>query len=164
MPRLIPSQRKKPGQSRLNSHPGPGNIKPFVQTLDCANEIAMLIIRKEQLAVLEAHMLGRFRERLLRHLRTELPAETQSRTDEQLFAMIDDGLRRGRGFGVTTERDLTLFVDLMFLHSPKFDEAPDMAWARNILMNHELDGETKMSLIYQRLAAQQQPDPDTGSN
>jgi len=124
----------------------------------------MLIIRKEQLAVLEAHMLGRFRERLLRHLRIELPAETQTLADEQLFPMIDDGLRRGRGFGVTTERDLTLFVDLLFLHSPHFEEAPDMAWAKKILVNCELAGENKMSLIYQRLAAQQQPEPSPGSD
>ncbi len=124
----------------------------------------MLTIRKRQLEVLEAYMLERFCDRLRRHLRRELAAETRDRSDEALLSMIHAGIQRGRQRGVTTERDLTLFVDLEFLKSPHFEEAPDMAWAKTILENKDLDGETKMSLIYQRLAAQQQlettPNPD----
>ena len=123
----------------------------------------MLTIRKEQLEVLEACMLARFCDRLRRHLRCELAEETRHRSDEELLPIIQAGIQRGRQYGIATERDLTLFVDLLFLHSPHFEEAPDMAWAKKILVNCELAGENKMSLIYQRLAAQQQMEQPTGN-
>jgi hypothetical protein len=115
----------------------------------------MLVIRKEQMAVLEACMAERFRDSVRKHLRTELREETRPFSDAQIRPMIEEGIRRGRQYGVTTERDLTLFVDLIFLHSPKFEDAPDMKWAKKVLLNRELEGDVKMSLIYQRLAARQ---------
>jgi len=106
---------------------------------------------------MEQFMTRRFREGLRQHLRRELPEETKEMTDQHILGLIDDGIARGCKYGIITERDLTLFVDLLFAHSPNFDEAPDMRWAKKILLNNELDGEAKMSLIYQHLAAKQAP-------
>ncbi len=117
---------------------------------------AMLTIRKEQMAVLASIMAERFRVKLMKRLRAELPAETKPLSDQHLRGMIDEGMVRARRYDVTTERDITLFVFLMVTHSPRFEEASAMAWARKILLNKELDGEAKMSLIYQVLAAREQ--------
>jgi hypothetical protein len=117
----------------------------------------MLVIRKEQMAVLEAAVGKRFREQLQAHLRQEFVEQTQPLSDAQLREAIDEGIRRGRLYGITTERDLMLFVDLTFILAPKFEEARGMEFARRVLLNSELDGEEKMSLIYQQLAEQQQP-------
>jgi hypothetical protein len=118
----------------------------------------MLVIRKEQMAVLDAYMARRFRDAIRRHLRRELPDETQAISEEDLLRRIDQGLERGRRYGLTTERDLTAFVDLTFIHGPSFEELPAMRWAKRILTNKELEGDVKMNLIYQRLDAQQPPD------
>jgi hypothetical protein len=117
----------------------------------------MLTIRKEQMAAFERHLVARFETRLRRHSRSEFKAQTDGMTEEQLGAFIASSLQRGRSYGLTTERELTLFVDLLFLNSLNFDLAPERKWARTILVNPDLEGETKLSLIYQRLAAQQQP-------
>ena len=117
----------------------------------------MLVIRKEQMSVLEVAMASRFRGKLCEHLRQELPEETKTLPDPQLRSAVEEGIVQGRQYGITTERDLTLFVDLTFLLSPAFEHAPGMEWAKRILLNKEMDGETKMSLIYQKLAAAQQP-------
>lgn len=121
----------------------------------------MLIVRKEQMAVLEAYMAERFRSSLRKHLRAELREETRNLSDEQIKPLIEEGIQRGRQYGVTTERDLTLFVDLIFLHSPKFEDAPDMNWTKRILLNKELEGDAKMDLIYKQLAARQAPPEDS---
>jgi hypothetical protein len=115
----------------------------------------MLVIRKEQMTVLEADTAKRFYDSLRKHLRTELHEETRALSDGQILPMIKEGVERGRQYGVTTERDLTLFVDLIFLLSPKFEDAPDMNWAKRILLNKEIEGGAKMGLIYKQLAARQ---------
>jgi hypothetical protein len=107
------------------------------------------------MTVLEADTAKRFYDSLRKHLRTELHEETRALSDGQILPMIKEGVERGRQYGVTTERDLTLFVDLIFLLSPKFEDAPDMNWAKRILLNKEIEGGAKMGLIYKQLAARQ---------
>jgi hypothetical protein len=67
--------------------------------------------------------------------------------------LVGEGIIRGRIYGVTTERDLTLFIDLLFLAGQDFDHNRKMTWARRILLDKNLDGTAKMQAIYQRLGA-----------
>ena len=117
----------------------------------------MLTIRREQMLVLETRMAKRFRARVRVHLRRELAKETEKVPDADLLRRIDEAILRGRKYGVTTERDVMLFVDLTFILSQNFEDAPDMRWAKKILINKEMEGDAKMSLIYQQLAARQTP-------
>ena len=109
------------------------------------------------MAVLETRMAKRFRENVRKHLRTELAKETENVSDADLLRRIDEAIVRGRKYIVTTERDVMLFVDLTFILSQNFEDAQDMRWAKKILLNNELDGDVKLSLIYQQLAARQAP-------
>ena len=113
----------------------------------------MLTIRKAQMAVFETLFARRFREELKRHVRGEFPTQTQPLDDAALETLISEGVNRGRGYEITTERDLTLFVDLLFLAGQDFDHNRKMSWARRILLDKNLDGTAKMQAIYQRLAA-----------
>jgi hypothetical protein len=113
----------------------------------------MLTIRKAQMAVFETLFARRFRENLKRHVRDEFPTQTQSQDDTTLDKLISDGITRGRIYEITTERDLTLFVDLLFLAGQDFDHSRKMAWARRILLDKNLDGTAKMQAICQRLGA-----------
>ena len=113
----------------------------------------MLTIRKAQMAAFETLFARRFREDLKRHVRGEFPTQTQTLDDASLDKLISECINRGRIYEVTTERDLTLFVDLLFLAGQDFDHNRKMAWARRILLDKHLDGTAKMQAIYQRLAA-----------
>lgn len=115
----------------------------------------MLVIRKEQMAVLRAYMTGRFRAKVLKHFRTDLTEETRPLSREAALALVDEGLARARTYGVRSERDVMLFIDLMVLYSPQFEDTPALGWSKRILQNPELSGDVKMSLIYQLLAARQ---------
>lgn len=113
----------------------------------------MLTIRKEQMGVFETLFQERFRENLRLHLRGELAEETKGITDAELGRLIQVGIERARGYEITTERDITLFVDLMFLKGRDFDRDPTLPWVRTTLINKQLDGEAKMQAIFRRLAA-----------
>ena len=119
----------------------------------------MLTIRKEQMDRLEAHMSGRFRQELLQRLRSDLKEECRFRANDELLALIEEGIQRSRDYDITIERDIILYVYLMVLHGPHFEEAREMAWAKKILLKRDMAGEAKMSLIYQMLAARQAPTP-----
>ncbi len=113
----------------------------------------MLIIRKEQIGVFETQFGKRFRTTLCGHVRAEFAAKTKDMTDSDLEKLISEGIERSRSYQVTSERDITLFVDLMFLQGFQFEQDRGLLWARKILLDQSLDGETKMKSIYARLAA-----------
>jgi hypothetical protein len=113
----------------------------------------MLTIRKAQMDLFATHFAKRFRRELRLHVRTEFPIHTQTMTDVDLDRQIGEGLVRGRTHGLTTERDLMLFVDLPFLLGPDFERDPKRIWVRRILLNQTLEGSAKMEAIYRRLAA-----------
>lgn len=113
----------------------------------------MLTIRKEQMGVFETLFLERFRKTLRLHLREEFAEETTKMTDGELDKLIQLASDRARTYNVTTECDVTLFADLMFLKSRDFDRDPALPWVRTMLLDRELDGATKMQAIYRRFAA-----------
>ena len=116
----------------------------------------MLTIRKKQMATLEAHMRLQFRKDLLKRLRRDLRDETKEADDGHLLELIETGMVRARTYGITIERDVSMYVFLMVLYSPHFEEREDMGWAKKILLKPDLNGEGKMRLIYQMLSSRQQ--------
>lgn len=109
------------------------------------------------MAMLETRMAKRFRERVRVHLRRDLAKETEEISDPDLLRRIDAAIDSARRYGVTAERDVMLFANLTFILTPKFEDAPDLRWAKKILLDKELGGDVKMGLIYQRMAALQAP-------
>lgn len=124
----------------------------------------MLIIRKEQMAVFEWHTARRFREKVKKHLRRALAEPIAGIQDAALNERIEGGIKRGRAYGLTKERDLMLFIDLTFLIAPRFEDEPRMKWSRKILSATDVAGDAKMELIYQRLSRQQKPDDAASDN
>jgi hypothetical protein len=113
----------------------------------------MLVIRKEQMAMFESHLGQRFRNQLRQHVKTEFPEQTRGLTDLAVDKRISEGVERARLYEITTERDLTLFVDLVFSLGLNFEQERKMAWAKKILLDPGFDGAAKMKSIYARLAA-----------
>ena len=112
-----------------------------------------MMVRQEQVNILEESMLQNFRKRLRLHLRETFPDQTKDISDDGLFTIIDAEVERGRGYNITTQRAAMLFTDLRFFQSQYFEDAPEMSWAKAILENSEIEGEVKLRLIYECLAS-----------
>ena len=118
----------------------------------------MLRIRKEQIEVLERDRLARFQVRVLAHVRKIFPDDAQRLGDEEVQRIITEGVKKAATYGVTSERSVTLFIDVMFGVDRDFDQTKSMSWAIDILKDPRLHDSAKMTLIYEQLP-QRRPVP-----
>ena len=111
---------------------------------------AMLIIRKEQMAVFEALMGERFKRRMAGHLTAAFPGPAGSMTAEDLGSVIEAGIERAAAYGITREGHVQRFLEYMFTHGPDFDTDPEISWAGEVLRMTDVDGSVKMDWIDER--------------
>ena len=82
----------------------------------------MLVIRKAQMDVFQAHAEDDFVERLMKYLREEQDAETYELDDAELRRRVKIGIEKARSYDLTWEKPIVFFVQLMFDIAPNFDE------------------------------------------
>ncbi|KPJ52077.1 MAG: hypothetical protein AMS16_06890 [Planctomycetes bacterium DG_58] len=112
----------------------------------------MLILRKEQLEALGRHSEKLFLDRMVDHVSEIFPEKCKELGSRgQIRELVRQGLNQARGYGINTEEDVALYVDITFGIGPDFPQGEDMSWARSILENERLSGTAKMAFILQRL-------------
>lgn len=112
----------------------------------------MLVIRKKQIEALDRQSEKLFLDRMIDHLYEIFPDKCEELGSKgKIRELARQGLERAQGYGIDTEEDVALYVDIMFGIGPGFPEGEDMHWARSILENEGLNGPAKMDLILQRL-------------
>jgi hypothetical protein len=103
----------------------------------------MLKIRAEQMAVFQASAERSLVLRVADHLRAVHSEWAQGLDEDSLLEMVENGIARGRRYGLTFESSLTQFVVLMVVIGPNFDEHPAV-WAvltdDSIAPNERVDG------------------------
>lgn len=119
----------------------------------------MLTIRREQISVFEDIMREKFVDRLLRHLRVDMPTMTADMCDTHLRTTIREGLVRAAGYGVITEWDLCRFAMYEVRLGTWFERAADNGWAREALASPDLGGTARMDLLDQHYFASPTPSP-----
>jgi len=112
----------------------------------------MLIIRQEQMDVLNAYMNDKFTQELAVHIAKDFPEACQkySLDENNLRDFVQNGLARAKEmYGIDYKDDLTLFVECMVLLEPNFDQSDNFPWAKEILTDEKLNGAEKMEEIDQ---------------
>ena len=89
-----------------------------------------------------------FIPRMMVHLRKHFAWYCDHLGTETLRLAVMEGIERGLFYGIQGDRDVCLFIDLLFAFGPTFDEEEDYSWTHAFLRNHRLDSATKMRLIY----------------
>ncbi|HYH14959.1 MAG TPA: hypothetical protein VD794_07060 [Flavisolibacter sp.] len=69
---------------------------------------------------------------------------------------LDDGkvfksIQKAKAYGLTFENDVLLYVECMIYLGIDFDNNPKTGWAKKILTNETMSGETKMNTIYEHI-------------
>lgn len=98
----------------------------------------MLIIRKEQIEEFGKIAQKRFVEGMVAHLFQFFPEECEALGTEETVEAIYDALERAGHYGFVSERDVCLYMDVMFAFGRDFDEDPDLPWAKEILNDEAL--------------------------
>ena len=94
---------------------------------------ATLTIRQAQLALLSRIEMQKFEEWMVAHLNKFFPGECKSAGEAQLRDTIRYGIKRAAAYGITSERDVCKYIDLMVVFGRDFDEDRRFAWTRDIL-------------------------------
>jgi hypothetical protein len=91
------------------------------------------VIRSSQIEQLDRVQEERFEARLAAHLTEHFPEPAGELGPDGVLAAIRHGVRKARGYGIETERDLCKYLDLMFVFGRDFDDDPSLPWASRVL-------------------------------
>lgn len=98
----------------------------------------MLVIRETQMTVLEQAAVRTFESRMLEHLKEFFPKHCEILGEEQARRVIRLGIERAEQYGLASERDIHLYVGLMFMLGSYFDQDPQLPWAAKILTDENI--------------------------
>lgn len=93
----------------------------------------MLKIRKEQYEELGKISLKRFEDSMVEHIKEFFPNYYEIYEEPTIRKVIQYGIDRAENYGFTTERNVSLYVNLMFMLGSNFDVDPQLPWVVAIL-------------------------------
>jgi hypothetical protein len=107
-----------------------------------------LTIRQAQMDAFSQVEVQKFEDWMVSHLKQFFPTQSQALGEPQLREMISHGIRRAADHGITTERDVCKFIDLMIVFGRDFDRDNKSAWAGQILANRKT-ARSKIRSLYE---------------
>ncbi len=118
----------------------------------------MLRIRGEQMAAFEKAMRRRFEDRMVAHIARDFRTRYAEMRDPKggdapVRRFVWAGVKRAEAYGITTEGNVELFLDLLLGLGTDFDTRQDTRWTREALDAPGLPEDEKVSIIYKELEA-----------
>jgi hypothetical protein len=105
----------------------------------------MLTIRDQQIQTFQGHARNRYVRAFLEYLRITHPDSVQTKSDQEIDALIRGGIARAETLGLRDEGAIAGFLTLLFLAGPDFDRQPGL---HEILNDASLEpGERIVALI-----------------
>lgn len=95
----------------------------------------MLKIRPEQIEVFEQAALKRFEDEMLKHIQEYFSNHWRIIGEAQLRQVIQYGVSQAEQYGLTTQREVCLYLNLMLLLGSDFDTDIQLPWAKEVLMD-----------------------------
>ncbi len=108
----------------------------------------MLVIRQEQERILAQYAAERFVEQACGHLHKCWPEQCEARGEEAVRTSVQMALKRAKRYGITTQRGIIRFLDVMYLLGDNFDTNPELAWATGILAHATMPAWAKADRVW----------------
>jgi len=104
----------------------------------------MLTIRNEQMALLAEIETGKFEDRMLIHIGKFFPKMCKIAEENHLREFIRHGIKRAAAYGISAQRDVCRYIDLMVVFGRDFDTDKRFPWAAEILMKGKPSAKTEI--------------------
>lgn len=104
--------------------------------------MAGLLIRKEQMKILEIATLRRFEDEMVQHVKNIAPIQFDVTDEEGVRRFVRMGIERAEAYGFTNRGPVRFYIELMLMFGCDFDSDPQYAWAGEIL--NEEGNDTQM--------------------
>jgi hypothetical protein len=112
----------------------------------------MLTIRREQMEAMRVPLIRRFHQGLLEHVKTNFLDEIKGKSDKELLEHIGQALKRAEGYGIKSERDLYLYINVSMLYGPHFDQEEETFWTRGYLADEDVSSPSqRMKRLYEEV-------------
>jgi hypothetical protein len=111
----------------------------------------MFIVRKAQLAAFQQAAVTDFEDRMVAHLPEVFPEESAARGEAGLRALIRLGIERAARHGLTQEYDACLYFHVMLALGERFDDDPEISWARAALEETALSASARIESLHDRV-------------
>ena len=109
----------------------------------------MLVIRQEQIKTFEQAAIKRFENNLLKHVEEFFPLQCQILGETQTRQILRYGIEQAENYGFISERDVCLYVNLMFLLGSDFDKDMQLPRVSAILEDKTItDSITRIDQLY----------------
>ena len=90
----------------------------------------MFVIKQEQLDAFERRGVRALQESIADHVRAFFPRQTAEMDAEALRSCVEDAVQRALGRGLELEPDICVYVDLVVVFGPGFEDDARYPWAR----------------------------------
>ena len=110
----------------------------------------MLRIRPEQMKVLDDDMLRKFEDKMVVHLNKFFHERCAKLGKDGTREAILYAIERAASYEIVSERDVCIYIDIMFEFGRDFDKDPKLPWAGKILNDKVLTGKPaeKVNRLY----------------
>jgi hypothetical protein len=78
-------------------------------------------------------MLENFEARMVDHLKKFFPEQYQSLGEKEVRKAIRRGMNRAKTYGIITQRDVSKYLNIMFVFGLNFDQDTRYPWISKIL-------------------------------
>lgn len=95
----------------------------------------MLVIRKEQMAVLEEYAQQGFERELAEHVKEFAPKHSEAIGNDGVQKVVRLGVERARPYGFTKRGPVRFYIEMMCMFGSDFDTDPLLPWAKGVLNN-----------------------------
>jgi hypothetical protein len=105
----------------------------------------MLRIRPEQMRALGEAMQRNFESRMVAYLRGHFQAQLAHQSEEQLLAVVREGIANADLYGITIEKDVARFIEYAVMYGSDFHAR--RGWVATVLRTGGINGTQKMDRI-----------------
>ncbi len=109
----------------------------------------MFQIRSEQLEKFEIKQSEDFINRMILHLQTHFPDETENITLPQLRSFIETEIDTANRFEIYNEDDIAVCISAIFALRPNLTTDPEPKWVKEVQADPELSSDEKAELLCQ---------------
>lgn len=102
------------------------------------------------MGLFEEEALLDFEARVLRHVRESFPKSFAELGEHRVLDLTRGAVVRAQAHGLTTERSVVMYLNLLFMLGSGFDDDPQLPWAAEILGDGGLAEAARSDAVYDR--------------
>ena len=121
-----------------------------------------MMIRKQQLTVLEEDSRLRFEQKVLKQVERHWPQVCRSCGPAAVRKRVREGIAAARGYGFRTVNQITRYINITFALGAGFDADPRYPWARALLTGSPLAAGDKIDRLCDYAAGVLEAEPEGG--